>query len=104
VPPVAISEIDKEVERFVSIHETKPIRIENIGSATFRIETIEPPDGFETLTLMDGCSDRPLNPGDHCGFMVKFLGGDRAGLLELVLTSDAGEVNGDDAILLVGRS
>ena len=104
VPPVAIAEIDREVELFTATNETKPIRIENIGNAPFFIDMIEPPDGFEILTPMDGCSDRLLSPGNHCGFMVKFLGGDRAGLLELVLTSDAGEVKGDDAILLVGRS
>jgi hypothetical protein len=105
VPPVAIAEIDREVEVFTATNETKLIRVENVGSATFVIGAIEKPqlpDGF--ATLMDGCSNTPLSPGDRCGFMVKFLGGDRAELLELVLTSDTGEVIGDDAILLVGRS
>ncbi len=77
------------------------ILVRNVGSAAFTVEAgVDRPDLFEVD--IGGCVGRRLDPdGEGCRITVTHEDGTGSAILEFTLLSTAGEVIGDDQVLLV---
>lgn len=105
-PPVhLIADIDPDFFIYDTAKQKVTFSLTNVGTGSFTVGNIRDairevfPEGFDIGD--DKCSGSPLSPGGSCMFTVEYLGGTHAGFLDIPFES---EVEGDVAVLLVGRS
>jgi hypothetical protein len=100
-PPVhLIADIDPDFFIYDTANQEVTFSLTNVGTGSFTVGNIpDAPEGFDVGD--DNCSGFPLSPGGSCRFTVEYLGGTHAGFLDIPFES---EVEGDVAVLLVGRS
>ncbi len=110
-PPRAIPEIDREVVRFTNAEDSADVEIRNLGTASFKVESIDAsPDILKETIREDRCTGFVIEPGGSCMFTVLATDSGDAGILDFsfvpVPAEDAAgeepdlEVSGDAHVIV----